>query len=134
MSLLSQAVTIEIECEDMTPAAQNQIQAAVRDLEQFDRIARRALLEEASAAGADRAVPLYIDHHLHELDLVELFGTAAPTAEQFLAKMALERFSFDPGEPEDASLDYTLGRDLTDNVLVVRLDWEGNVHEIAMES
>ena len=106
-------------------------------VDEFDRLARR-MFEELREDGA---VASYVEHHLEEFDaadLTGLFGTADPAAidaRRFLSKLALHRIGLYP-DAEDASavFDYTIGRGLTQYVLTVGFDREGDVVAVEMES
>ncbi|MGC4086566.1 MAG: DUF2004 domain-containing protein [Polyangiaceae bacterium] len=111
-------------------------------LEELDRVARSALQLQADEDEDDEgAVMLYVDHHLEELDDEALASLFAPRArddldvEAVLAKLALVRVGLYPDDSDDALLlDYSLSEDLTNYILCVRFDAEGQLRGIDLES
>ncbi len=86
-------------------------------------------------------VPQYIDHHLAELaldDLENLIGTDRRSADKpdyLLEKLHLVRVGLYPDSKEQfAIFDYSIGRELTDYLLVVYTDENGNLEYLSMES
>ena len=86
-------------------------------------------------------VRFYIDHHVEELatdDLYELIGTGAKTVDQpvlLLKKLRLVRVGLYPdSEKEFAVFDYSLGKELTNDLVVLFTDENGNLDYMTMES
>ena len=83
----------------------------------------------------------YIEHHLEELgedELNELINPANkknPQHEQLLKRLHLVRMGLYPdSEDQFAIFDYSIGRDLTQYLVVLFLDEFGNLAYITMES
>ena len=86
-------------------------------------------------------VPFYIEHHLEELgtdEIEELIGTHAKAADQpklLMNQLHLKRVGIYPeGEDWFAIFDYTLGIDLTDMLIVIYTDENGNLDYMTTES
>jgi hypothetical protein len=86
-------------------------------------------------------VRFYLENHLEELgidDLEELIGTGVKTAEQpqlLLKKLHLVRVGLYPdSEAQFAIFDYSIGKELTDYLVVINTDENGNLDYMAMES
>lgn len=109
----------------------------VPTLAAWDAAAQRALLDSVG----EPAVVEYVQHHLQELDAAvltrrfEVADVAALGVRTFVAGLELVGASLRPGEPDAiAALDYSLGRDLTDYVLVVLLDRNRSCTGFAVEA
>lgn len=83
----------------------------------------------------------YLDFHLEEIgeqELITLFGLSGETTElqkQLLDKIHLVRVGLYPDSEEIfAVFDYSLGREVTNYLIVVNLDKEGELDYITVES
>lgn len=83
----------------------------------------------------------YLDFHLEEIgeqELITLFGLSGETTElekQLLDKIHLIRVGLYPDSEEIfAVFDYSLGREVTNYLIVVNLDKEGELDYITVES
>jgi hypothetical protein len=122
---------------EVTQAQLDGAASFVREVVQFDSTARAALLDE-SREGATR---LYINHHLSELPartLQSLFGNTEASAiapALFLSRMVLKRVGLYPGdESRTAVFDYMLDQDVTDYLLAVSFEADGEIVSVEMES
>ena len=86
-------------------------------------------------------VKFYLQHHLEELgteELATLIGPGTKSADyekQLLKKLHLVRVGIYPeGEDQFAIFDYSLGQDLTNYLVVIFTDENGNLDYITMES
>lgn len=86
-------------------------------------------------------VKFYIEHHLEELgenELAELVDVAAPLAEkeqQLLKKLRLVRVGLYPDHTSQfATFDYSIGKEMTDQLVVIITDENGNLDYLKMES
>ena len=86
-------------------------------------------------------VQTYITHHLEELatdDLNGLIGADAKTADQpklLVKKLQLVRVGLYPDSPtEFAIFDYSIGQELTNDLVVIFTDENGNLDYMTMES
>jgi len=109
-------------------------QAIVKGREQLARVAMRAALENQQA---EDGVELFIQHHLEEIEpdyWKKYFGSAVPTPLQVLDLLVLAA----PWENDEIDsremLDFTLPDEITQYVICVSFDAEGQVIDISMES
>jgi hypothetical protein len=86
-------------------------------------------------------VKTYLEHHLEELgedELAELIEPGTKSSEhekQLLKKLRLVRVGIYPeGEDQFAIFDYSLGQDITDYLVVINTDENGNLVYMTMES
>lgn len=83
----------------------------------------------------------YIEHHLEELDnddikdLMKQAKEGKTKEEKLLQSIKLKRIGFYPHTDERfVNLDYVLGNDLTDYLVVLDFTEDGNLHYITLES
>ncbi|MEO6488423.1 MAG: DUF2004 domain-containing protein [Ferruginibacter sp.] len=89
----------------------------------------------------DEPTSTYIGHHLEELgtdDLHDLVGSSSKTSDHpklLLNKLYLMRVGLYPeSETEFAVFDYSVGKELTNYVVAINTDDNGNISSLAMES
>ena len=104
-------------------------------------IARRtaaALAAIKQSLGAeDSAVSMFASHHVEELDAAywnKHAGTAKPTPKQVVDLLELRSHWGDDDEDGIDTFDFTLPGDVTDYIVSVRFDEDGEVEDISMES
>lgn len=82
----------------------------------------------------------YVDFHFEELDASEIdkvlegTDTSKFKEERLLSALKLVRVGFYPGEENYAVWDYTIGRDITDMLVVVNTDNKGTIQYVTWES
>ena len=82
----------------------------------------------------------YVDFHLEELDasIIDkvLVGTDASKSkeERLLTALKLKRIGFYPGNENYAVWDYTIGREITDLLVVVNTDSTGKINYVTWEN
>lgn len=84
----------------------------------------------------DSAAELFASHHVEEIDAAywkQRTGTAQPTAKQVIDLLELRSHWGDEGEDGMDTFDFTLPGDVTDYVLSVRFDEDGEVEDVSME-
>jgi hypothetical protein len=92
---------------------------------------KRSLGEE------DSAVSMFASHHVEELDAAywkQHAGTAKPTPKQVVDLLELRSHWGDEDEDGIDTFDFTLPGDVTDYVVSVRFDEDGEVEDVSMES
>lgn len=82
----------------------------------------------------------YVDFHLEELDsavidaVLEGTDTSKTKDERLLSALKLVRIGFYPAGDNYAVWDYTIGRDIADQVVVVNTDTTGKINYVTVES
>ena len=82
----------------------------------------------------------YIDFHVEELDkssinkILKKTESDTTIEKRLLSVLKLERVGFYPGDDDYAVWDYTIGKNVTDRLIVVVTDNNGNIKEITTES
>ena len=91
-----------------------------------------AIKESSGKEEGEYGVYLFIEHHLEELnesDWKKSIGIPKPTPKQVIESIVLKK-SWD----DDLAYDFSLPNDVTNYVVSVRLDEEGDIEDISMES
>ena len=86
-------------------------------------------------------VKFYLEHHLEELgkdelaELIDLNSKSTEHEKQLLKKLNLVRVGLYPdGEDQFAVFDYSIGQEITNDLVVLFTDENGNLDYITMES
>ena len=109
----------------------------IKDLEQHKADAEAAIRADYEDGGD---VKEYVDFHLEELDasIIDkvLVGTDASKSkeERLLTALKLKRIGFYPGNENYAVWDYTIGREITDLLVVVNTDSTGKINYVTWEN
>lgn len=99
--------------------------------------ARAAIKKSLEAPDADGETETFVSHHLEELEpdyWVRFAGTATPKPSQVVGLLMLHDVWGPDGGDELENFDFTLPGEVTDYVLCVQFDTEGEVVDISMES
>lgn len=109
----------------------------IKDLEQHKADVEAAIRADYEDGGD---VKEYVDFHLEELDasIIDkvLVGTDASKSkeERSLTALKLKRIGFYPGNENYAVWDYTIGREITDLLVVVNTDSTGKINYVTWEN
>lgn len=109
----------------------------IKDLQQHKTDVEAAIRADYEDGGD---VKEYADFHLEELDasVIEkvLAGTDASKSkeERLLSVLKLVRIGFYPGDENYAVWDYTIGREVTDFLVVVNTDNTGKINYVTWEN
>jgi hypothetical protein len=109
------------------------------NLSEIEKKAQKLIFEDYKI---QNVVIDYIEHHLQEFSDENLLSLGIVQTEKleekklkFLNKIKLVRIGIYPEDFDSIAIfDYTIGRDLTQYLIVLRFDSEGNFVEIVMES
>ncbi|GAA2362269.1 DUF2004 domain-containing protein [Dactylosporangium salmoneum] len=108
-------------------------------LAEFDRNARAAMCGDVS--NEESAVRVYLEHHLHEPDLIRpvlgLASGSVVSVDAFVGALRLRAVAFYSGteiSEHEAMFDYSIDPDGTQYLLAVRFDTHGRVDRIDIES
>jgi hypothetical protein len=106
----------------------------------FDEVAREVLRIEFTEK-PEGNVATYLSHHAEELeekDLLQAFGVADPdelTIDHLLDALQLKRIGLHPGSDTYAAVfDYSIDEKVTDYLLAVEFNEDGEVFDISMDS
>lgn len=135
-------VSVDINSDEdaFTRGMLEEIKDFIADAAGFDEIARDVLKGEFTDK-PEGTVGTYLSHHAEELsekDLLRIFGITDPDdldIQHLLEALTLERIGLYPGaEDMVAVFDYILDREVTDYILAVEFNGDGEVLRISMDS
>lgn len=115
----------------------NEYENYANNLLQYKKVIDDYIVKDYDSNGK---VKEYIDFHIEELDkssLDKILRKTEPDAtieKRLLSVLKLERVGFYPGVNDYAVWDYTIGKNVTDQLIVVVTDNNGNIKEITTES
>jgi hypothetical protein len=129
-------LSFEPGAEPLAAGQVDTLAAVAERLPELDRAARAAMLRDYVADRESEGAGGYLIHHVEELGearVAAALGIPTPVgAEQFVGALRLVGVAVRPDEP--MVFDYTIDEDLTNYVLAVGIDADGQVVSINTES
>ncbi|THU39161.1 DUF2004 domain-containing protein [Niastella caeni] len=125
----------------IAPQRMDLVKKFLENLKDYDSKNRKYIEQDFADEDGD-TVKTYVEHHLEEIDkddlaeLVDFNNKSIAPAQQLIKALRLVRVGFYPDGEEDqfAIFDYSIGRDLTDYLVVIFTDENGEMDYITMES
>ena len=122
-----------LDAEELQDMGESAARGATEFLREIDRHARtaKAAIDARQDESGDAA--FYHQHHREQCGS----EVAGETVEEMLGRLVPVAVWFAPDDEErdwNASIDYSLGEDVTDYLLSVRMDPRGGIVDVAMES
>lgn len=114
--------------------------SALEEIRKREVVARDAIRKAFGTPEDEDGATLFVLHHLEELDSsywVKYLGTSTPKSEDVLNILEFKKLREDENEIEENDLeilDFTLPDNVTDYVISVQFNEDGEVDSIAMES
>nr|WP_315423927.1 DUF2004 domain-containing protein [uncultured Pedobacter sp.] len=112
----------------------------IEKLEKFDKLNKTYILNDYNDEDGD-TVKFYLEHHLEEVDkeeltkLVNFDDTITEPEQQLLSKLKLVRVGLYPDNEDNfAIFDYSIGKDITNYLVVINTDENGQLDYMTMES
>lgn len=136
-------VQIDLNFEANTLSLENfeRVKSFIENIEKFDQN-NHAYIQQNFEGEHDGTVKEYVDFHLDELSddfLVHIgISNSIDKTQQFLNKLYLTRIGLYPDGKYDTSyfavFDYTVNRELSDQLMVVKTDHQGHLDHLSWES
>lgn len=131
-------VDLNFEGEPLEPVQLDIVNQFLKQLPQLDAACRQIIAEDYEDADGDTA-RTYVQHHLEELSAeakAALLGAdEEDEATALLGKLHLVRIGFYPDDEENfAMLDYSIGTELTQYLIVLGVSANGDIAYLTMES
>ena len=108
-----------------------------KEIEQRKKLAIDAIKDVFGTKEDEYSATLFVSHHLEQLEASfwkEHLGTSNPEPKQVLDILVLRSHWSEEDENGIDIFDFTLPEDITNYVICVRFDEEGEVESIEMES
>lgn len=131
---------LNFENEKIKISKLERIKKNLENIEKFDLQNQKYLLEDYNDVEGEN-VKFYLEHHLEEVGkealatLINFENTENIPEKQLLSKLKLIRIGFYPDDEEDfAVFDYSIGTEITNYIIAIHTDDEGNLEYMSMES
>lgn len=133
-------VDLNFERESTDGTKLDQVKNYLENIEKFNRLAKSYILEDYHNEEGD-TVKFYLEHHLEEVEqeelstLINFDDVTVEPEKQLLKKLELVRIGLYPDNEEGfAILDYSIGKEITNYLVVINTDQNGQLDYMAMES
>ncbi|AZB00233.1 DUF2004 domain-containing protein [Chryseobacterium joostei] len=133
-------VDLNFESESTDGTKLDQVKNYLENIEKFNRLAKSYILEDYHNEEGD-TVKFYLEHHLEEVEqeelstLINFDDVTVEPEKQLLKKLELVRIGLYPDNEEGfAILDYSIGKEITNYLVVINTDQNGQLDYMAMES
>jgi hypothetical protein len=133
-------VDLNFEHQTVDTLILDKVKNFIEKLEKFDELNKTYILNDYNDEDGD-TVKFYLEHHLEEVDkeeltkLVNFDDTITEPEQQLLSKLKLVRVGLYPDNEDNfAIFDYSIGKDITDQLVVINTDENGQLDYMTMES
>jgi hypothetical protein len=133
-------IDLNFETKTIDTLTMDKVKNFIENVDKFDKLNKTYILNDYNDEEGD-TVKFYLEHHLEEVgkdELSTLINFDDKTTElekQLLHKLKLVRIGLYPHDKENfAIFDYSIGRDLTQYLVVINTNENGELDYMAMES
>jgi len=133
-------VDLNFENQTVDTLILDKVKNFIEKLEEFDKLNKTYILNDYNDEDGD-TVKFYLEHHLEELNkeeltkLVNFNDTITEPEQQLLSKLKLVRVGLYPDNDDNfAIFDYSIGKDITNYLVVINTDENGQLDYMTMES
>lgn len=135
-------IQIDLNFEDKTidTSTMDKVKNFIGNIDKFDKLNKTYILNDYSDEDRD-TIKFYLEHHLEEISkdeistLINFDNILTEPEQQLLTKLKLVRVGLYPHDEDNfAIFDYTIGRELTDYLVVIKTDENGQLDYMTMES
>jgi 5S rRNA maturation endonuclease (ribonuclease M5) len=133
-------IDLNFENKTIDSLALEKVKNFIENIEKLDKQNKTYILFDYLDEDGD-TVKLYLEHHLEDVDkeelseLINFDDTTVEPEQQLLTKLKLVRVGLYPDSQDNfATFDYSIGRDITDYLVVIQTDENGALDYITMES
>ncbi|MEO8236561.1 MAG: DUF2004 domain-containing protein [Flavobacterium sp.] len=135
-------IQIDLNFEDKTigTSTMDKVKNFIQNIDKFDTLNKTYIHNDYRDEDGD-TVKFYLEHHLEEISeeeislLINFDDISKEPEQQLLTKLKLVRVGLYPHDEDNfAIFDYTIGRELTDYLVVIKTDENGQLDYMTMES
>ena len=135
-------IQIDLNFEDITidTSTMDKVKNFIENIDKFDKLNKTYIHNDYIDEDGD-TVKLYLEHHLEEISkdeisiLIKFDNLSIEPEQQLLTKLKLVRVGLYPHDEDNfAIFDYTIGREFTDYLVVIKTDENGQLDYLTMES
>ncbi|MES2515361.1 MAG: DUF2004 domain-containing protein [Bacteroidota bacterium] len=134
------SIDVNFEQETIEPAKLTAVKRVLENIGSYDAKNRKYILDDYNDEEGDN-VKSYLQHHLEEFDedtlssLMDFDITEISHEEQLLKQLHLIRIGFYPdGDDHFITFDYSLNPDITNYLVVILTDENGELNYMTLES
>lgn len=131
---------LNFESEKIAVVELDKVKKILENIEKFDLQNQKYLLDDYYDEEGENA-KFYLEHHLEEVEkellatLINFEDVKNDPEKQLLSKLQLIRIGFYPDDEENFVVyDYSIGTEITNYILAIHTDDEGNLEYMSMES
>jgi hypothetical protein len=133
-------IDLNFENKTIDITTMGKIKNILENLDQFDKLNHTYMLDDYNDEDGD-TVKFYLQHHLEEVgedelsNLINLDDSTIEPEQQLLTKLKLVRVGLYPdGDDNFAIFDYSIGEEVTNYLVVINTDENGELDYMSMES
>lgn len=133
-------IDLNFENKTLEEARLNKVKSFIQNIEKFDKLNKTYILNDYNDEDGD-TVKFYLEHHLEEVGedelstIIDFEDTTTEPENQLLTKLKLVRMGLYPDSEETfAIFDYSIGPELTNYLVVINTDENGQLDYMSMES
>lgn len=133
-------IDLNFENDTIDTLTMDKIKNFIENIDKFDKLNKNYILNDYNDEDGE-TVKLYLEHHLEEVGkeelstLINFDDTITEPEKQLLEKLKLVRVGIYPHDEENfAIFDYSIGREITQYLVVINTDENGELEYMTMES
>ena len=133
-------IDLNFENKAIDLATMDKVKNFIENIEKFDNLNKTYILDDYNDEEGD-TVKFYLEDHLEEIGkdelstLINFDDTTIELEQQLLAKLKLVRVGLYPDSEDNfAIFDYSIGQDITNYLVVINTDENGQLDYMTMES
>ena len=133
-------IDLNFENKAIDIATMDKVKNFIENIEKFDILNKNYILDDYNDEEGD-TVKFYLEDHLEEIGkdglstLINFDDTTIELEQQLLAKLKLVRVGlYTESEDNFAIFDYSIGQDITNYLVVINTDENGQLEYMTMES
>jgi hypothetical protein len=133
-------IDLNFENKNIEISTMDKVKNFIENIDKFDKLNKTYILNDYNDEDGD-TVKFYLEHHLEEvgkdelLNLINFDDKTTEPEKQLLEKLKLVRVGLYPHDEENfAIFDYSIGQDITNYLIVINTDGNGELDYMTMES
>lgn len=133
-------IDLNFENKNIDTPQLDKVKSFLENIEKFDKLNKTYIMDDYHNEDGE-TVKFYLEHHLEEVGkdelstLINFDDSTTQPEQQLLTKLELVRVGIYPDSEDNFAIsDYSIGEDLTNYLVVINTDENGQLDYMAMES
>lgn len=133
-------IDLNFENKNIDAPQLDRVKSFLENIEKFDKLNKTYIMDDYHNEDGE-TVKFYLEHHLEEVGkdelstLINFDDSTTQPEQQLLTKLELVRVGIYPDSEDNFAIsDYSIGEDLTNYLVVINTDENGQLDYMAMES